>query len=507
MVPSFERENMEINKKIYLAGLILAIFFLASFLRLWKINEYIVFLGDQGRDVLIVKRIIVDHKLTLLGPTASVGGFYLGPFYYYLMVIPLWLSKLNPVGPAIMIAIFGIATVGGMYAIFSKVYSKKIGLISSFLYAISPLAVYQNRFSWNPNAWPFFSLIYFLLLYLFTIKGKKIFSFSAGLILGLCLQLHYLALIMVPLGVLIIFSRKSKNSLINCLLLAFGCLITISPLIFFEVRHGFNNIQTILEFVTRKQGAIAFYPLSIFSSFFNLSFKIFATFFNIPNNFITNILVLFSLILLFSQLFGKYKKISRLLLIWWLAGVVFLNLYQGTLYNYYYGFLYPIPAISTALVLNFLFNKKFWGFKIIFIGLLLYLGYFSYLGQPILKEPNNIIDQTKNLTETIINQSEGKPFNFALISASNSDFAYRYLLEISGYKPVPLEEEVTNQLIVVCEDKICQPLGNSLWEIAGFGRAEVVQIYSDKIGIKVFKLIHHPESSSWVGQPAPKGRI
>lgn len=498
---------MEINKKIILSSLIIIIILLASFLRLWRISEYIVFLGDQGRDVLIVKRMIVDHKMTLLGPTASVGGFYLGPFYYYLMIIPLWISGLNPVGPAIMVAFFGILTVIGMYAVFARLYSKKVGLIAGFLYAISPLAVYQSRFSWNPNTWPFFTLGYFLLLYISITKEKKIFSFLAGLILGICLQLHYLALIMAPLAVLILYSKNIKKWFINCLLLFAGTLITFSPLIFFEIRHGFNNIRIILEFITRRHGAIVFYPLSIFSSFFGLSFKIFATFFGTGENLVIKILTLSSLFLLLLGLFGSYKKISRLLLIWWIGGAVLLNLYQGTLYNYYYGFLYPIPAISVSLVLNFLINKKFWGFKIITLGLLIYLSYFSYLGQPILKEPNNIINQTKNLTNVIIEESEGKPFNFALISSSNSDFAYRYFLEISGHKPIDLGDIVTEQLIVVCEDKVCEPRGNSLWEIAGFGRAEIVQTYSDKIGIKVIKLIHHPESSSWVGHPAPKGRI
>jgi len=42
------------------------------------------FLGDEGRDVLIVYNIL-HGKLTLLGPTASVGGFFLGPIYYYLV--------------------------------------------------------------------------------------------------------------------------------------------------------------------------------------------------------------------------------------------------------------------------------------------------------------------------------------------------------------------------------------------------------------------------------------
>ena len=67
---------------------LLVILLAAGFLRLYRISGYMTFLGDEGRDVLVVKRIIVDHKWTLLGPTASVGGFFLGPIYYYFMLKP-----------------------------------------------------------------------------------------------------------------------------------------------------------------------------------------------------------------------------------------------------------------------------------------------------------------------------------------------------------------------------------------------------------------------------------
>src|SRR3989344_1455399 len=82
----------------------------AAFLRLYLIMDYMTFLGDEGRDVLIVYKIL-HGDLTLLGPTASVGGFFLGPIYYYFMAPFLWLFNYNPVGPAIMVALFGIATV------------------------------------------------------------------------------------------------------------------------------------------------------------------------------------------------------------------------------------------------------------------------------------------------------------------------------------------------------------------------------------------------------------
>ncbi|EKD67760.1 MAG: hypothetical protein ACD_48C00233G0002, partial [uncultured bacterium] len=77
---------------------ILVILVLAAYLRLYRIADYMTFLGDEGRDVLIVKRMIVDHKFTLLGPTASVGGFFMGPIYYYFMLPFLWAWNLNPVG-------------------------------------------------------------------------------------------------------------------------------------------------------------------------------------------------------------------------------------------------------------------------------------------------------------------------------------------------------------------------------------------------------------------------
>ena len=65
-------------------ALLSLILLFSAFLRLYKIEDYMTFLGDQGRDVLIVYNILHGH-LTLLGPTSSVGGFFLGPFYYYFM--------------------------------------------------------------------------------------------------------------------------------------------------------------------------------------------------------------------------------------------------------------------------------------------------------------------------------------------------------------------------------------------------------------------------------------
>ncbi|MDQ3239355.1 MAG: hypothetical protein M3P33_02415, partial [bacterium] len=108
----------------------------------------------------------------------------------------------------------------------------------------------------------------------------------------------------------------------------------------------------------------------------------------------------------------------------------------------------------------------------------------------------------------IQNKAEGK-YNFALITPGNSDHAFRYFLEIYKHKPTPLETEVTTQLIVFCEQaKIdgndCAPEGNPLWEVAGFGQAEITKQW-ESIGLPMFKLEHIPESKHLEGKPAPKG--
>ena len=166
--------------------LIIVILLLAAFLRLYQIDGYMTFLGDEGRDVLVVKRMIVDHKWTLLGPTASVGGFFLGPIYYYFMLPFLWLFQLNPVGPAVMVALFGTATVYLVYQAGREFFNETAGLIAATLYSLSPLVIAYSRSSWNPNLVPFFALLYIWSLH----QAVKTNIFRWWFLAGLCIVLY-----------------------------------------------------------------------------------------------------------------------------------------------------------------------------------------------------------------------------------------------------------------------------------------------------------------------------
>src|SRR6266568_4013739 len=113
--------------------IVLFILILAAFLRLYMIGYYMTFLGDEGRDVLVVYNILHGH-LTLLGPTSSVGGFFLGPIYYYFMAPFLWAFNYNPVGPAVMIGLLGVATVWLVYKVTREFFGVTAGLVAALLY-------------------------------------------------------------------------------------------------------------------------------------------------------------------------------------------------------------------------------------------------------------------------------------------------------------------------------------------------------------------------------------
>src|SRR5258706_2554395 len=98
-----------INHKLEFLLLII-IWAIGAFMRLYKISGYMTFLGDEGRDVIIVKRLLTELHTPLIGPGTSIGNMYLGPAYYYMMAIPLLVFNFSPVGPAVFIALLSLLT-------------------------------------------------------------------------------------------------------------------------------------------------------------------------------------------------------------------------------------------------------------------------------------------------------------------------------------------------------------------------------------------------------------
>ncbi len=492
---------------------ILVILILAAYLRLYRIADYMTFLGDEGRDVLIVKRMIVDQKFTLLGPTASVGGFFMGPIYYYFMLPFLWAWNLNPVGPAIMVALFGIATVFLVYYVGKQWFSKPVALIASLLYAISPIVIAYSRSSWNPNIVPFFALLSMYLLGKAILKTQYNLLFWVGLCAGIGVQLHYIYLFLILTQGALLGIHYRKLNFIHILYLILGFCLGFSPFLAFELRHGFTNSRAILEFVFAGKDT-GFQWHQFIGNIQDVSTRLFGRFIiripeagalgNLPSGVrdpwrtsqsLLTIGGMIALVILWIR--ARRTIIPSLFAGWLFIPLLFFGIYKKNIYDYYFGIFFPIPFYLTALCIIDIAKIKYIG-KVLAVGIFAYLVVFNWQGRPFRYESNRQLAQVEMISKAIVEKTDNKPFNFALITTGNSDHAYRYFFEIWKKSPLIIENSVVDpdrktvasQLLIVCEDIFCQPLGNSLWEVAGFGRAEIAGVWDVSV-VKIYKLVHY----------------
>ncbi|HEX8931915.1 MAG TPA: glycosyltransferase family 39 protein [Patescibacteria group bacterium] len=510
--------------------ILVSILLVAAYLRLWGIGDYMTFLGDEGRDVLVAKGILEGH-FTLLGPRASAGDFFLGPIYYYMIAPWLWLFRMDPVGPSVMVALIGIVTVWLTYYVGKKWFNETAGLIAAALYAVSPVVIIYSHSSWNPNVLPFFALLLIWLLYK-TTQAKNVtrYFISVGFLLGIALQLHYLSLFLVLTVLAYTFWAKwytvRKIQIINILRhyleISLGFLIGFAPFLAFEFRHGFPNIRAILGFVfsdtlqkTYETNATFWSTVSdvFFRAFAKLVFYYpspdkYYLFNSLQLTLFAWAVVLIAVAALVSLFLVKNKQVVALTAFWFFIGVIAFGFYKKPIYDYYFTFMFPLPFL---IVGNFFSQLPVWGrnkqqkmalfilVAVIFSGIFVY----DFSGRPQRYIPNHQKNQAKIISEAVIKYADNKPYNFALISKGNSDHAYRYFLDILGNPPVtiqntildPQRTTVTDQLLIVCEDIECHPLGYSLFDIAGFGRAEIAGSWDVSV-VKVYKLVHFVEGKS-----------
>lgn len=484
----------------FLFILLLCVIFLAAFFRFYRISEYMNFLGDEGRDAIVIKDLLVNHHFPFIGPPTSVGNIYLGPLYYYMMAVPMAIFWLNPVAAAGMNAFFGIITIVLIYLFGKHWFNREAGLIAAYLYAISPVTIIYSRSSWNPNPAPFFALISMFSLYKIHKTGNFLWLILTGLAVGAAMQMHYLAAILIPIiGILWLYEilyrnrkkLKIKHFLSGPLLGLASFLLTLLPMIVFDLRHDFLNSRAIIR---------------LFSAGTAVKGDIFENIQRIPFLYTNNLIgryiggenfyisVLVSLLII-ATLIYKYSSWPKIALgVWLIIGLFGLTFYQQNIYDHYFGFLNPAPflLIGSLTVLQIPGWKKSNWFATISLGfLLILLTIVNLQKSPLLFSPNNQLKRTQDIAKFIINQTGGKDFNFALLSKNNYDSAYQFYLDLYGYKPKQLQYQIADQLIVVCEDSICEPINNPKYEISAFGWAKITSEQNFE-GVKIYSLAHNP---------------
>ena len=455
----------------YLAVVITLI---AGFLRFYKIPETVMFLGDQGRDALIVANIFKELDPVLIGPVTSVGNMYLGPLYYYIMLPFLWLSYPSPLGPVYAVAFFSTLTVFIAYLVGRKMFSPITGLLAAFFIAFSASAVDLSRFSWNPNLAPLFSLLMIFFNWK-ALRQPKYWILVALLFSGI-IQLHYLTLLTgISAGTLWILAalRAKKNNQFRDLLkisLVSGLIILLSfiPLVLFDLRHGGVNSQAIQNMFTKEQiftdkqsqslnDKMVTFLKDSKSRAASIVVKL-----NLGSDTNLEILIMGFVLLSFLYLLIGEKKIKKeikdsqvTIFFYLIIGIIGTAAYQHSLFTHYIAYLIPVTCILYALSLRLIIKKlKIYSLPLVIIILIGFI-FFNYSRWPL--NSNYLYLNTKKISEQIYSHLQPTDrYEIVLLSETRDLYgqSYRYFLSTTNNPPVVRDkDEIPDTLVIIDEEK------------------------------------------------------
>lgn len=247
---------------------LLAVTAAAAVLRLPGIEARGRFDADQGHDMLTLVSFTRDGIVPLLGPRTSVGEFHHGAFYYFLLAPAAALSNGDPVVVTIFLALLGIAAVALTWWLGRAIAGPLAGALAGLLLAVSPAAIEQSTFIWNPNPIGFFAVLALAAAWRSrmasgathesgdmhaggaarAIRGWWALAIGAA---GAVTQLHVLGVVfLIAILALCLLEARRDRRVIGGLIGGFAALILLlAPLIAHELQTGFLETQRVLDYL------------------------------------------------------------------------------------------------------------------------------------------------------------------------------------------------------------------------------------------------------------------
>lgn len=229
---------------------------LAAFLRFWNLTALLHFTLDEELEAFIVKNIITGYHFPAIGVFAGLLGIHLSPIFYYLVAIPFWIGKLDPLVWGITASALGVTTAWFIYWTNREMFSQRVAVFSGLLYATSFLAVIYDKHFWNVTPLPFLSVLTVYSLYKI-IKGKSGWIIPLSIGLAIDISAHLSAFILVGL-VVFVWIRHRLPPFKKQVMAGIG-IIALSqlPLLIFELRHNFLQTKTVLQFLSGEHGMLS----------------------------------------------------------------------------------------------------------------------------------------------------------------------------------------------------------------------------------------------------------
>jgi len=245
--------NFKKNYRQYTAVSMIVV--IASFLRFWRLDELMPFIGDQGRDYLAARDALSTGQIPLLGIASSVPRFHQGPLYVWFTAAALKLGNFNPVYPALMAASLGFATVGLLFYLAEKHFGTKTAFFATLILAASPLAVAHSRLAFHTNAIPLFSLIYLAVLLAYLQKPFTLLY--PALAFALLFQFELVTAPLILFIPAVVFVKRIKLTPKSFSAALLGLLLGLLPEVIYDLTHRFVQLGIFVIWIGYRLASFA----------------------------------------------------------------------------------------------------------------------------------------------------------------------------------------------------------------------------------------------------------
>lgn len=249
------------------------IILLAAFLRFATVGKLVPFTPDEEYLIYLANTIIKDFHIIWIGVSSLGFNLYMGPFWIYFISPFLMISKGDPIILNYLAISFGVATVALLYFLGQKMFGKKVAIIASMIYALSPLIIFNDQKAY-PTAVPFLSLSLMASLYMtkFSKKWWIIFAFLYGAVF----HLHLSLILTIFIAIYWAISHKKTVDSKTIILSFMAFLLMVSPLIAFDYFHKGSNITTpIRVLASARKNGVKINLAPRFSTFFSSMGRVF----------------------------------------------------------------------------------------------------------------------------------------------------------------------------------------------------------------------------------------
>lgn len=200
------------------------------------------FVWDESDDLVRMKEIWDNKRLTLVGPISESNVNIYGSLSYYMLMPFAVAYNFNPVGPVVGTAFYSTIFILLLAFFLHKNFKLDPSLVLFFLIPIFPF-LQTGRWAWNPHYVPLWQLLSVMAIF-FASKRKGLLSkllwVGAGVFSGLTIYCHWYAVFAVGglfLAICCWPLACRKGDFPKAFLFGIGVILSWLPMVVFDLKN------------------------------------------------------------------------------------------------------------------------------------------------------------------------------------------------------------------------------------------------------------------------------